>query len=306
MKVSPFFYPLEYPSLKDEYLEEIKEPMCFNDILTKTENYDRYTMNQFYNDIQLIWSNCKIFNQDDPVMIKHANDLEKTVKNLFPSLISKAKDIQKEQFLNEDEYSTFEFDENVLTKKVKKDTVSLNGDMFLSKKRGRTKKEYSSLLSNSSTKESQNKSEENLPSKVNKRERISKSISKGKKNSEQEDCKLELNDKVKSKNRKEETEEDETGQNTRRKTKDIEEEEVKKKSLTEGGQEENSVESEKKEEEKKEYMFFSNIKASKNGELWDVHISLPNELSEIKTNNSNIYFTTDEENKKKKEQNTKK
>jgi histone acetyltransferase len=70
-----------------DYYEVIKNPMgevVFNtDLRTLSENIEnnKYnTLDEFKNDVNLIWTNCRTYNEDGSTYVKCANKLEKWFK----------------------------------------------------------------------------------------------------------------------------------------------------------------------------------------------------------------------------------
>ena len=61
----------EYP----EYYETIKNPMWLNRVKTKLNNHVYRTVNEFYEDLQLIWNNARSFNPEGHFIYDLANEV---------------------------------------------------------------------------------------------------------------------------------------------------------------------------------------------------------------------------------------
>ncbi|OMJ79332.1 hypothetical protein SteCoe_20674 [Stentor coeruleus] len=73
-----FLDPVDPDKLKiPTYRKIIKKPMDINTIRNKIQNHKYEAIEDSLKDIQLIWDNCRTFNQEKSVIVKRANIMEK-------------------------------------------------------------------------------------------------------------------------------------------------------------------------------------------------------------------------------------
>ena len=75
----PFKEPVNREEVKD-YYEIIKIPMDLQTIETKIQKKQYQTFHQFEEDVLLIFSNCKSYNDKKTIYWGHADSLEKYIK----------------------------------------------------------------------------------------------------------------------------------------------------------------------------------------------------------------------------------
>ena len=75
---SEFLKPVEdvYPGIREEYRKIISNPMDISTIQSKLEKRLYLNLNEFINDVNLIWSNCFVFNASNPFYINSATYLK--------------------------------------------------------------------------------------------------------------------------------------------------------------------------------------------------------------------------------------
>ncbi|KAF1801801.1 PHD-zinc-finger like domain-containing protein, partial [Mucor lusitanicus] len=68
-----------------DYHKIIKQPMCFSEIYQKLANHAYATLDQFKNDVRLIWTNSMDYNTSDTSFYKVASKLQNASQKLFDS-----------------------------------------------------------------------------------------------------------------------------------------------------------------------------------------------------------------------------
>jgi len=100
-KAAGFLEPVDYEGLQlYDYPTIIKHPMDLGTCKTKLLNGDYKIFQELMDDLNLIWSNCRTYNQAGSEIVKCANDcdkkmrslIEKQFKNSKPKAEGKAKD----------------------------------------------------------------------------------------------------------------------------------------------------------------------------------------------------------------------
>ena len=62
----PFLYPVDFKELKlNDYPNIVKSPMDLCTVKAKIPSYT--SIESFKNDLQLIWDNCKLYNNEESV-----------------------------------------------------------------------------------------------------------------------------------------------------------------------------------------------------------------------------------------------
>jgi hypothetical protein len=104
-EANPFLYPVD-TNIYQDYLRSINNhPMDISTIKKKLENNRYNIIQEVVDDFQLIWDNCRIYNQEGSDFYNYANNMENFCKNIFEKnyIIQK---IEKKNF-------GLEFDKNV-------------------------------------------------------------------------------------------------------------------------------------------------------------------------------------------------
>ena len=84
-----FRHPVNWRELGlEDYPQIIKKPMDLSTVKRNLSKSAYKTYEDFFNDIQLIWDNCKTYNMAESEIYKYAEELEKKYKSV------KAKTIQ--------------------------------------------------------------------------------------------------------------------------------------------------------------------------------------------------------------------
>lgn len=84
---SPFFQPVDPVALQiPDYLEVIKHPMDFGTIGTKLSNHQYHNVEEFNNDVKLVFSNCYTYNKPETIVNNMGKNLEKVYDNLMRKL----------------------------------------------------------------------------------------------------------------------------------------------------------------------------------------------------------------------------
>jgi len=60
-----------------EYCQIVKNPMDISSVMNKMRGFEYPTQNHFRNDILLIFTNCRAFNEADTEIVNSANTLER-------------------------------------------------------------------------------------------------------------------------------------------------------------------------------------------------------------------------------------
>jgi histone acetyltransferase len=81
----PFREPVK-PEDAADYREVIEQPMDLRTMGEKLENGEYANLEQFVDDAQLIFDNCRFYNVEDSIWCKHANRLEKSFKDSLARL----------------------------------------------------------------------------------------------------------------------------------------------------------------------------------------------------------------------------
>jgi hypothetical protein len=82
LNAGPFINTIEEEVLQD-YIKFIKKPMYLNLIENKLKNDEYPCAREFFEDLQLIWDNCKFYNQETSEIYKQADFLEKKTEELI-------------------------------------------------------------------------------------------------------------------------------------------------------------------------------------------------------------------------------
>ncbi|KAI8901151.1 hypothetical protein BC833DRAFT_536072 [Globomyces pollinis-pini] len=69
-----------------DYYDVIKNPMDLRTLAENIESNKYQTVEEFTNDVNLIWTNCRLYNQDGSTYVKCASKLEKWFKERFKIL----------------------------------------------------------------------------------------------------------------------------------------------------------------------------------------------------------------------------
>lgn len=78
----PFKYPVDFKALElFDYPEIIKNPMDFDKIDAQCKQRKYKSHSEFFADLQLIWDNCKLYNQEGSPIFSQALQLEKITNN---------------------------------------------------------------------------------------------------------------------------------------------------------------------------------------------------------------------------------
>jgi hypothetical protein len=78
----PFIHAIEEEVWQD-YIKFIKKPIYLMLIDNKLKNDEYLCAREFFEDLQLIWDNCKFYNQDTSEIFKQADLLEKKTEELI-------------------------------------------------------------------------------------------------------------------------------------------------------------------------------------------------------------------------------
>ncbi|KAJ3160640.1 nuA3 HAT complex component nto1 [Geranomyces michiganensis] len=77
------------PEIAPDYFEHVKTPMDFSTIARKVENYEYRDLDTFDADVDLIWTNCMIYNKSETEYYKAAARYQKRAKALIADLRTK-------------------------------------------------------------------------------------------------------------------------------------------------------------------------------------------------------------------------
>ncbi|KAJ3180757.1 nuA3 HAT complex component nto1 [Geranomyces variabilis] len=77
------------PEIAPDYFEHVKTPMDFSTIARKVDNYEYRDVDKFDADVDLIWTNCMIYNKSDTEYYKAASRYQKRAKALIAELRTK-------------------------------------------------------------------------------------------------------------------------------------------------------------------------------------------------------------------------
>ncbi|KAJ3165588.1 nuA3 HAT complex component nto1 [Geranomyces variabilis] len=77
------------PEIAPDYFEHVKTPMDFSTIARKVENYEYRDLDKFDADVDLIWTNCMIYNKSDTEYYKAASRYQKRANALIAELRTK-------------------------------------------------------------------------------------------------------------------------------------------------------------------------------------------------------------------------
>ncbi|KAG9127816.1 histone acetyltransferase [Ceratobasidium sp. 392] len=80
-----FQKPVNIDEVKD-YLDVVKKPMDFESMEFKLENNAYATMEEFVADAKLVFSNCKLFNQESSIYHKSAVKMERILQDILKSV----------------------------------------------------------------------------------------------------------------------------------------------------------------------------------------------------------------------------
>jgi len=106
----PFRQPVDYKTLNlIDYPIIIKHPMDLASVKKKLKAGKYKTVNDFLEDIQLIWDNCKLYNQEGSQIYKQAFKLEKVQKKLIKKYLPQYQKSQrpKPDFNNNNEEAKY-------------------------------------------------------------------------------------------------------------------------------------------------------------------------------------------------------
>lgn len=78
-----------------DYFQFVTEPMSFYKIQTKLDNHDYKTPNEFIRDMNLIWTNAKLYNKNVSPIFKTAEALSKKFNILVGSIPHVLTDAEK-------------------------------------------------------------------------------------------------------------------------------------------------------------------------------------------------------------------
>lgn len=78
----PFIFAIESPILQD-YIKIIKKPMHLTLVESKLKNEEYKNVLEIFEDLQLIWDNCKYYNQETSEIYKQADILERRMEDLI-------------------------------------------------------------------------------------------------------------------------------------------------------------------------------------------------------------------------------
>lgn len=92
-----FLEPVDHVGLGlTDYLDIVKHPMDLSTIKKKLKAEHYNSLQEFFNDVNLIWSNCKLYNQEGSEIYLIAVAMEKHCKKLVDKLF-KEKEKEKEK-----------------------------------------------------------------------------------------------------------------------------------------------------------------------------------------------------------------
>ena len=93
-----FLEPVDVVGLGlSDYLEIIKHPMDISTIKKKLKSNQYNTLQEVLGDIHLIWSNCKLYNQEGSEIFLLAVAMEKTCKKLNDKIFKDKEKHEKER-----------------------------------------------------------------------------------------------------------------------------------------------------------------------------------------------------------------
>jgi hypothetical protein len=91
-----FLEPVDYIGLGlADYLDIVENPMDISTIRSKLKNLKYSSVKDFLSDINLIWHNCKLYNQEGSEIYLLAVAMEKTAKKLIDKYFKEKKKPEK-------------------------------------------------------------------------------------------------------------------------------------------------------------------------------------------------------------------
>ncbi len=93
-----FLEPVDVEGLGlTDYLDIVKHPMDMSTIKKKLKLNNYMTIQDVMSDLQLVWSNCKLYNQEGSEIYLLAVSMEKACKKLYEKIFKEAPKPEKEK-----------------------------------------------------------------------------------------------------------------------------------------------------------------------------------------------------------------